>query len=265
MSAACIRRGGLCRLDTINAAYPTLRCGETYCGIGVVTGVLQADTGIELRDGYDKMHTMLSGPAKHGKSGEARRMIQQTLFGETRGGRWPTGCARAPWRNLRPEAFLGEGKAAPAHRRRPCALHGVLGAAWRGKRRLRASSPTGRRQISLDFSAVTSGIKEIKSDAGRRRTAASANRPSCSWTDPPLQQSAAGCVSASFGKGKHHPHRRHHGKPFCSNQLGAFCPGARCLCCTVFRPGAYGPAAPGATDHAASAAGGWSWQRACWR
>ena len=41
---------GLCRLDTINRSVSnvTVRAGDVLRCIGVVTGVLQADTGIEL-------------------------------------------------------------------------------------------------------------------------------------------------------------------------------------------------------------------------
>ena len=67
----------------------------------------------------------------------------------------------------------------------------------------------------IDFSAVTSGIKEIRAimqraEEGRRLGVR--NDPLCG-RDPPLQQGPAGRLPALRGKGQHHPHRRHDRKP----------------------------------------------------
>lgn len=50
MSAACIRRGACAAWTRINRSVSnvTVRAGDVLRCIGVVTGVLQADTGIEL-------------------------------------------------------------------------------------------------------------------------------------------------------------------------------------------------------------------------
>ena len=85
--------------------------------------------------------------------------------------------------------------------------------------------------------------------------------------DPPLQQSAAGRVSALCGKGKHHPHRRHHGKPFVRDQLARCCPGARCLCCSAsVGRGAIRTCCAGRWQTRAASAGrtGRAGERACW-
>ena len=58
----------------------------------------------------------------------------------------------------------------------------------------------------IDFSAVTSGIKEIRGVMQQAEDHRIRRR------DPPVQQSPAGRLPALCGKGEHHPHRRHHGK-----------------------------------------------------
>lgn len=68
----------------------------------------------------------------------------------------------------------------------------------------------------VNFSAVTSGIKEIRevmAQAESRRRMGRKNRALCR-RDPPFQQGAAGCLSSFCGEGKHYPDRRDHRKSF---------------------------------------------------
>ena len=67
----------------------------------------------------------------------------------------------------------------------------------------------------IDFSAVTSGIREIRAvmeKAEEQPPLWGAHHRLCR-RDPPLQQGAAGRFSALCGERQHHPHRRDHGKP----------------------------------------------------
>ncbi len=67
----------------------------------------------------------------------------------------------------------------------------------------------------IDFSAVTSGIKEIREVMNRAENdrLLGENHPVCG-RDSPFQQGAAGCFSAVCGKGQHHPHWCDDRKPF---------------------------------------------------
>ena len=85
----------------------------------------------------------------------------------------------------------------------------------------------------VPFSAVLSGIKEIKAvmaDAERNRAAGPPHH-GVRRRDPPLQQGAAGCVSAVRRAGRHHPDRRHHRESVVRSDLGAAVAIARFMRC----------------------------------
>jgi hypothetical protein len=102
----------------------------------------------------------------------------------------------------------------------------------------------------INFSAVTSGIKEIRevmNEADRRTTARRAHA-AVHRRDPPLQQSAAGRLPAVCGKGQHRAHRRDDGKPVVRGQRRAFVPLQGVRPAGAFRGGACGASAPALKD-----------------
>ena len=75
----------------------------------------------------------------------------------------------------------------------------------------------------VPFSAVLSGIKEIKAVMAGRRTSPprGPQDPGLCRRDSPLQQSPAGCVSALRRERRHYPDRRHHRESVFRSGFGA--------------------------------------------
>ena len=151
-------------------------------------------------------------------------MIQQTLFGETDTGR-PLASRMRP-RTLEEFAgqrhLLGEGK--------------VLRQLIDGDRvpSMVFWGPPGVGKTTL------ARIIANRTKANFRRprgTAASANRPSCSWTRSTASTKRSRMRFCPLWKREASSSSAPPRKTLRSRSTRRFCPGARCLCCTVFRPG----------------------------
>lgn len=168
-------------------------------------------------------------------------MIQQTLFGETDTGR-PLASRMRP-RTLEEFAgqrhLLGEGKVLrqliDGDRVPSMVFWGPPGV---GKTTLARIIANRTKANFIDFSAVTSGIKEIKevmqtAEANRRF-----GEQTILFVDEihrfnKAQQDAFLPFVEREASSSSAPPR----KTLRSRSTRRFCPGARCLCCTVFRPG----------------------------
>ena len=92
------------------------------------------------------------------------------------------------------------------------------------RRRSRASSPSATQAHFVAFSAVLSGIKEIRevmAEAEQARRRSGRPHDPVRRRDPPLQQGAAGRLPAARRGGRHRADRRDHREPVVRGELGA--------------------------------------------
>ena len=85
-----------------------------------------------------------------------------------------------------------------------------------GKTTLARIIAHGTRMDFVPFSAVLSGIKEIRSvmQEAETESAFGSPDPAVHRRDSPFQQGPAGCLSALCGNRRHCPDRRHHRESF---------------------------------------------------
>ena len=115
----------------------------------------------------------------------------------------------------------GEG-AAPHHRKRPSGLHDLLGSARRGENDAR---PHHRAEDEGEVHRLFRRDERHQrnktgDERGGKRTQVRRKDHPLRRRDPPLQQGAAGRLSALCRKGQHHPHRRDDGEPLLRSQRG---------------------------------------------
>ena len=183
-------------------------------------------------------HRPPARPAKHGKErGGTAYDTTDIVWGNRHGAAAGQQDAPAhPGGICGPEASSGRGQgAAPAHRRRPVCPPWCSGGrlAW-AKRRLRASSPNRTKANFIDFSAVTSGIKEIKEvmQTGRGEPPLRRDRPFCSWTRSTASTKRSRMRFCPLWKREASSSSAPPRKTLRLRSTRRFCPGARCLCCT---------------------------------